>query len=194
MALDDIEREIIETAEKEAAGIVTESKQKAEAALKQNQAELNSREESALLQSQEEARIIREQGRLSAVLEESKKILALKQAVVAGIYKEALLELKKMPDAEYGLLMGKACGDLSGFEGLLVPAAGREKITKKVLAGKRLKNIKLSEKSRELAGGFLVQGRSFDLDHSFEAVLEKLRLELEPQILGLLFGKEKDEG
>lgn len=49
--------------------------------------------------------------------------------------------------------------------------------------------LKLSNEPVEINGGFVVIGKSFDINHSYVAILNQVREANEPQIAKLLFGK-----
>lgn len=193
MALEDIQREILSSAEKQAAQVIEAARLEASQILKKSEENSDQLQKQSLDQAHNLAEEMKEHQKLNSELEERKKMLALKQNLVEKIFQEALEKLKKLSDTDYGLLLENGLADLDGLQGILIPARGRETVTRHILGKTHLGHLKLAPESVEMAGGFLIKSRVFDLDFSFEAVLKNLKTSLEKEILTLLFKEAENE-
>lgn len=51
-------------------------------------------------------------------------------------------------------------------------------------------NLKLSNESVDISGGFIIEGKNFDIDYSFESCLKELEEEMEQELAVVLFEKD----
>ncbi len=140
-----------------------------------------------------------QKGRIIGVaqLETRKSLLAAKQEMISEAFDKALDELVNLDDQEYlkvvrDLLLNMA---ETGSETVIFSEQDRKRITddfwkeiNEALSKQGKKGeLKLSEETRNIKGGFILQVSGVEMNCSFEALLDMKRDELEPEIARLLF-------
>lgn len=178
--------EILEKARLQAKEIVEKAKQKAEARAKEI--------------SQKSAYDVSEKKRIinSIVeLEMRKDILAAKQQLINEVFEKVLERLNNLDNDRYEQIifeMLMASID-SGDEEIVMSEARKEKLSadfvnklNKALerAGKK-GNIKLSDETRDISGGFVLKSQGVEVNNSFEAVIRLYRDEIEPKVAEIFF-------
>lgn len=188
MALEDIEKEIIAAAEREASRIVKEAKAASEKLFQEAEARAAAFQKESLEKAEAQAVQIKERAKISAELAQKNKLLGAKQKIIQEVFQKTIEKLKNLSRADYQALLGRSLKNFDNLPGVVLPARGREKETEEVLAKLALKNLKSGEGALAGAGGFLIKSKNFDIDGSFEAALEKLKTKIEAEILKMLFG------
>jgi len=132
-----------------------------------------------------------------AALEAKKRILALKQEMMAQAFAEAGTQILNLPEEEYILLLAKLAAKAArtGAEQLLFSSKDRGIYGKRVTmaanemlerAGKPAA-LTMGEESREIQGGVIVTDGPIDVNCSIEALLYTHRRELTPAVAQILF-------
>lgn len=130
-------------------------------------------------------------------LEMRKDILLTKQQLIEEVFHKALQSLSNMDSNEYEAILFKLIVGAveTGREEILLSAKDRNKLgadfgsklnTALVQAGKN-GTIKVSEETRDIAGGFVLKSEGVEINYSFEALLRMYRDEIEPEVAAILF-------
>lgn len=181
--------------------------------IKEIQWQAREEEKKILSQAEEEARRLKEElsqraklkaSRLkdsllsSARLEFQKSILAEKQAILGEVFQEVIDRLQKLNSEEYLRVLGKLLLQTveTGEEEIIVPPRDRQQLDSVFLSriNQQLKqrgkkgNLKLSEQTRPLAGGFILRSGKVEINNSFSALVTQKREMQEREIVDVLFG------
>ena len=178
--------EIIAEAEKISEKIITDARQKASSMQEQimNQAKKSAAEQKWRIMG-------------VAQLEARKNLLTAKQEMISQVFDQILDELIELDEQAYLSLMRELLLNLveTGSEKVLCSARDKERIPRefwrdvnKELANKGKKGeLKLSEETRDIQGGFILLDEGVEMNCSFESLLEMKRDDLEPEVASLLF-------
>jgi len=113
------------------------------------------------------------------------EVLRRRRQLLDQVYDQALHELSKVSDAEYESLLTRLLNNLPA-DGIIVPARGREDITKRALAKMHGKTI-LADHSINAVGGFVWQSEKVNIDNTFEQLIRDLRSSSEIEVAKVLF-------
>jgi vacuolar-type H+-ATPase subunit E/Vma4 len=191
MSIERIKKHIVENARKEAEQIVKDAEERFRRETGDARRSLEKKYREAL--QADEIRCRDAMQRTLAVLkgELHRKLLEVKNEVVAGVLACAVNRILALPDAEYLALMEKWLANVPDrLEGLMSVNA---KDSKRV-AGDFLDGINKGRKARILLnstevgiqGGFIVKTDLYEIDYSLDSLVKNLRTELIPGICGIL--------
>ncbi len=135
---------------------------------------------------------------------EKQKSLSLKKDLINDVFKEAKQKLIKMDDAKLTSFVIKLLKNetLKGDEYLQVSKNDYSRYFKLFSSGKveasygildKLglpKAIKLSQTPASIDGGFIIVGKEYDVNYSYDTILEAIKEDDETQIANMLFGGE----
>lgn len=122
-----------------------------------------------------------------AKMEAKNKLLKEKREVIDEIFKAALDALASSSDYEKLLTKLLKHSDIDGDHVKVVPAKGKEDATKAAISASG-KTFKMSEKSADIKGGFILESEKIEIDNSFESILNKqLRDDLELEVAQNIF-------
>jgi len=190
MPINDIEKRIITEAEAEAEKIKEEASDKASIILSDAEEEASKLREEILEQAknkaEEEKRKIISPSRIKA----KNDLLEKKQELIKQVFDEALKEMSNWKDKDYKKTIKTLLRDIPK-EGNILPAQDKEKIISKALSEAKIKKIKVLKGTSKIKGGFIFEGKKINIDCSFETYIAHLREKIEPEIIEILFGKEK---
>lgn len=133
----------------------------------------------------------------AAETDSRKRMLQLKQEMVALAFEKAGDKLRSLPDSEYeAFLVSLAVAAAeSGSESIILCAADREKYgaavaekanTELLRAGKNAA-LTLAEETREIGGGLILSGGKIETNCSIKTLIELRRNELSGEVGKLLF-------
>lgn len=178
--------EIVEKARLQAKEIVEKANQKAAVRVKEI--------------SQKSAYDINEKKRIinsMVELEMRKDILGAKQQSIEEVFAKALdrmndLDAAKYEQVAFDMLMSSV---ETGDEVVIMSESGKkklsadfiDKVNKALEAAGKLGNIKLSDETRNISGGFILVGQGVEVNNSFEAVVRLYRDEIEPKVAEIFF-------
>jgi len=130
-------------------------------------------------------------------LEMRKDILTAKQQAIEEVFAKALDRLNNLDNAKYeqvifDMLMASV---ESGDEVVVMSENGRkklsadfiDKVNKALEALGKLGNLKISDETRNISGGFILVGQGVEVNNSFEAVIRLYRDEIEPKVAEIFF-------
>lgn len=190
-------RRVMEDAETGAEKIKKEASDKARALENDARQKAEKKRDHILEQARKAA--VEQKGRIIGVaqLDTRKKLLAAKQEMIGVAFEKALEEMASLNDSDYfdiiqQLLIataetGKEAVIMSESDKKRVPADFLTKVNKQISGNGRVGNLNLSEESRDIKGGFILQRGGLEMNCSFESLLEMKREELEHDVAELLF-------
>lgn len=139
-----------------------------------------------------------------AALEQNKKqvILANQKRIIKETFNKVLEQLCKMNDNELESFV-KSYLEKSGLKEDIVIKVSKKEYDKYIklfssnnsnvldkLSKEYGYNVNLSNESANISGGFIIEGSYFDIDNSYEVILEDLSNSLETKVAEMLFGNE----
>ncbi len=128
--------------------------------------------------------------------------LTAKKAFIEKVIQGAHEQMKKMSDNDLKALVIKTIkgdaiegnetvqvskSDYSKYQKLFATQGDKLDVLNKEL-GKGY-DLKLSKEPADIDGGFILVGKTYDIDHSYVAMLEDLKEENEAELAKILFGK-----
>lgn len=179
-------RKNVEQAEREAADMIKDAQKEAE------------QKKSAIL---EKARLEAEdrKKRLIAVaeLEARKQKLQAKQDVVEEAFAKTLEKLNNLPAAQYqNILIDLIVSSVrTGNEQIIVSEKDRRRLTSDFIKSINTQllnkginaDVKLSEETRPIQGGFILKQGDVEINNSFETIIRMQRDQLEAEVVRVLF-------
>lgn len=124
--------------------------------------------------------------RVLAQMEGRNKLLAKKREIIEEVFQETLRKLSSLSAKDYEQLLAQMMKGIQLEEGTVYPSEGKENSTKGAikLAGKSFK----VGASKKIAGGFLFESETADVDASFETLIYNvLKNDLEHKIATQIF-------
>lgn len=132
-----------------------------------------------------------------SVLESKKQILTTKQEMVAVAFQQAIDTIIDLPENDYIDLLANlaATASRTGKEHIVLSAGDRSRLGKTVCikANEALSKmgktaaLTLSEQSRNIRGGLILNDGNIEVNCSIETLVEMSRNELASQVAGILF-------
>lgn len=187
MALSDILEKIKKEAEAKVAELEKEYKAKIDDLEKANQEKQKDIDEEMHKKVEENNKKIIAKAENLAEIERKNQLLHAKRQIIEEALESAIEELSSLDNYEEVVtaMLGKA--ELKGDNVVVVPAKGKEDVTKSAIQGSG-KNYFLSEKSANIAGGFILKTDTVEIDNSFSTIVkEQLREDLEIKLHKLIF-------
>lgn len=176
----------IKRAEEEAASIIRAASKEAEARRKQiiEKAEL-------------EAVEVRKRIIAVAELEARKQKLMAKQQIVDEAFELTLKKLNNLPDIEYQSILVEMISNSveTGKEEILLSSKDKQRMSpgftdelnKKLLQRGISANLKISEETRNISGGFILKSGDIEVNNSFESIIRMNRDDIETEVIKSLF-------
>jgi V/A-type H+-transporting ATPase subunit E len=191
-------QKIIDDAEAEAAEILRQAKTEADAAAAEARAQVRKIETEAGSRAQAEAREhIRRQVSLGE-LEARKGILAEKGEIIEEVFDRALEDIKRKDrESGYGLTKGLLLKAIEhGDEEIIMSPEDRKAvggafvsgINSELRKGGKRGDVKLSDETRSMRGGFVLRRGRAEINSTYETLLAMLRDDVETEIATILFG------
>ncbi|OGO79514.1 MAG: hypothetical protein A2Y23_09575 [Clostridiales bacterium GWB2_37_7] len=192
-----IKEKILQDSEYTVNCILEEAKKQAEAILNKAQLQANAKAETiakkAMDDSFEKVRIANSM----VELEMRKSKLLTKQNIIDEVFVEVLNRLSALDGAEYEkLIFGMLLNAIeTGNEELVLSSNRKTKMSEGFIdnlnqslisAGKN-GNIKLSDQTANISGGFILINQGVEVNNSFEALIRLYRDEIEPKVAQILF-------
>jgi len=185
---------ILADAEADAANLARESAAEVEAILKQGEKDIAAVRELARSKAEKAEEEILARCRTNAELDARKYALAARRALIEEAFAAAYEKLCALSGAEREkMLYDRLLAEAEGGEEILPAAADRAVIAgllaklNAALAESSRAPLTLSEKDLAADGGFLLAGRGYDKNCSFEAMLREVRAAEESRVAAILF-------
>lgn len=135
---------------------------------------------------EEKSKSMMEKAKNLATREAENDILKAKRELIDECIEETIVQLSDSSDYEEILTTLILKSNMED-DAELIPAKGKEEQTKKALK-KSEKNYKLSDKTANIKGGFILKTKKIEIDNSFETILKKqFREDIEMNINKILF-------
>lgn len=192
-----IKEKILQDCESTVSSILEAAKKQAEAVI--NKAQLQADEKAELIgkkainDSFEKVRIANSM----AELEMRKSKLLTKQNIIDEVFGKVLDRLSSLDGAEYEnvifsmLLSAIETGDeevvLSGNRKSKMSEGFINNVNQSLISAGKTGNVRLSEKTANIAGGFILINKGVEVNNSFEALIRLYRDEIEPKVAQMLF-------
>jgi len=130
-------------------------------------------------------------------LEMRKDVLASKQQAIEEVFDKVLERMNNFEGSKYE----KVIFDMllasveSGEEEIVMSGAGKSKLSadfisklnKALAAAGKKGNVKLSDETRDISGGFILKSQGVEINNSFEAIIRLFRDEIEPKVAEIFF-------
>ncbi|MBU1178063.1 hypothetical protein KJ903_02485 [Patescibacteria group bacterium] len=187
MALEDITKTITEEAQAEAkkiksagdkqvAEIVTEGKEK----VKAEEVKINQRIE-------KEVQKVMERVKFQTNIAERNQLVAAKQKIVGEVFAKVLEQMSGLDENKYvEFVTGLVNGLPDVAEGEIVPVAGKEELTKRIIDGSQ-KSFAVSADSIPGVGGFIFRSENIEINNTFAALLDEKKGDWEIEVSKILF-------
>jgi len=195
-------------AEKIQAKILEEAKLLAEANIKRAEEEATNiisdaskdaqiKKEQILQKAELEAIEVKKRMTAVAELESRKQKLSAKQEIVDEAFELTLKKLNNLPDIEYQSILVEMISNSveTGKEEILLSSKDKQRLTpdfidelnKKLLQKGISTNLKMSDETREISGGFILKSGDIELNNSFESIIRMNRDDMETEVIKSLF-------
>lgn len=187
MALSNILEKIKKEAEAKVAELEKEHKAKIDDLEKANKEKQKDIDEEMHKKVEENTKKIIAKAENLAEIERKNELLHAKRQIIEEALENSIEELSKLENYEEVITTMLEKAELKGDNTVVVPAKGKEEATKTAIQ-KSGKNYFLSEKSANIAGGFILKTDTIEIDNSFSTIIkEQLREDLEIKLHKLLF-------
>lgn len=195
--LENILKHIDEEASKNASITLSEAQEVKSKILADAKIEGEKRCAEIAMKTKEEVKVLLSRAKSAAELEEKKLLLRSKQEAIEHILKQALEQLKQLPTEQYFEILvsmvRKYAAPLPGEIIFSIEDKKRlpnnfEELIDKVLADKEGATLKISNKNRDINGGFVLSYGEVEENCSFEALLLADRENLIDKVGFTLFG------
>lgn len=130
-------------------------------------------------------------------LEMRKDILSAKQQSIEEVFDKALERLNNLDKSKYEKVIYDMLMDSaeSGEEELVMSESRKgqlsgsfiDKVNKALEKAGKKGNIKLSDETRNISGGFILKSQGVEINNSFESVIRLYRDEIEPKVAEIFF-------
>jgi V/A-type H+-transporting ATPase subunit E len=192
-----IKEQILQDSESKVNIILEEGKKQAEAIINKAQLQANEKAESirkkAINDSLERVKIANSM----AELEMRKSKLLTKQNIINEVFSKVLDRLSSLDGEEYEkLILNMLLSAIeTGDEEVVLSSNRKSKMSEGfmknlnqslVSVGKK-GNVKLSDKTADIIGGFILMSQGVEINNSFEALIRLNRDEIEPKVAQILF-------
>jgi V/A-type H+-transporting ATPase subunit E len=192
-----IKEQILQDSESKVNIILEEAKKQAEVIMNKAQLQANEKAESirkkAINDSLEKVKIANSM----AELEMRKSKLLTKQNIINEVFSKVLDRLSSLDGEEYEKLITKMLLSAieTGDEEVVLSSNRKSKMSEGfinnvnqslVSVGKK-GNVKLSDKTADIIGGFILMSQGVEINNSFEALIRLNRDEIEPKVAQILF-------
>ncbi|MBU1118443.1 V-type ATP synthase subunit E [Patescibacteria group bacterium] len=186
MALDDIITSIDKENKKEIAKLQKEADNRAKDIQVETDAKKKELHSVILEEVTKEAETFVAQAEYALRMKQKNALLQKKQALITEAYDKALLKLKDLDDAQYGDIVSRLLKEMGTGDFEIVPAKGREDITKRAVeaAGK---GYTVSSETIEAVGGFKAVSKDVEIDNTFGSLLESMKDDLDVTVSETLF-------
>jgi len=127
------------------------------------------------------------------------ELSGVKNELINRVFDEVLKRLKQLSDDEYEQLFERWLADVGEGGGEIVV---NERDLKRLSGGmldrinsslKEEDRFTLCSEPQEMAGGFILRRKGFEIDMRLESMLQSLREEILPEVAERLFGEVNEE-
>lgn len=195
-----LEQKIIDDAKERASQIITNAREQADGVLQEAQHRLDSEKQNLLKIAQKNADEEYDRAVAMGKMEIRKDVLAQKQSILDEVLNRSFESIINLPVNEYLEFLCRLAKDLikTGDEEIILSENDKERIgkqfveilNKQALIENRRGAIKLSNESRQMAGGFILRSGNVEINYSIEDVLKAKKSEIEIEVANILFNEQ----
>ena len=185
---------IIEDAKDEKEVILSEAEKEKNKILNKKQEEAREAEKVIIEKAEIEAISRKERIISSAKLEARNEKLKAKQEVISEIFEKSIENLCNISAEEFKEFVRLAIlnGNIWGEQKIILNAAGKKIIDSKFLSEineerKSKAIVTLSEETRNIKGGFILEKDGIEINNTFEALVNSLKDDLNREVASVLF-------
>ncbi len=130
-------------------------------------------------------------------LEMRKDVLAAKQQSIDEVFDKVLEKMNSLDDANYEkMIIDMLSASVESGEEEIVMSESRKsrlsadfikKANKAVEAAGKKGNLKISDETRDISGGFILKSQGVEVNNSFESIVRLYRDEIEPKVAEIFF-------
>lgn len=187
MSLQDIINTIKKEAEVKIKEIEKEAQKKIKEIEKESSQKITEEKSRLMVKVKKEAQNRVTQAEYQALAQTKSQVLQKKQELINKVFDRALNRLGSLSDDQYLKLISGLIEKLPiADKGMIIPAQDKEVLTKKALA-KTTNKYSIGSKPLSCQGGFIFESDRFNIDNTFETLLEQLRAEIETEVSKILF-------
>ncbi|MDF2677010.1 MAG: hypothetical protein K0Q97_1324 [Bacillota bacterium] len=177
----DVAFAILQKADSQSLEIINEAKNKANDLINEE-----------ALKSQNDAEVLKQRKVSAAQLQAKKMVLSAKQESINKSFDEALKKLSDIPEEVYINFILSEIDKSSFVEGeLVLNEKDKKNIGEKlvILANEKLNTnkIKLSDKTIQASGGFVLKNGNIEINSTFETILSSIKDELTFEVANVIF-------
>lgn len=195
--IEQIAEKIIKDSEETAKAILAKASEEAEQMALKVEKEIESTVQALNLKAEKEVKDLIRISESNTQLEMRNNLLSCKQTMIDQVFDGALEQLKQMDPVTYRALLEDLLLKVveTGTEevlfckrdSLIDPNEMMDGINLKLKHLGKVGQLKISEEHLDFAGGFMIKTPEYEIDNSFESILEMIRDELETSIAQVLF-------
>lgn len=195
-----LEQKIIDDAKERASQIITNAREQADGVLQEAQHRIESEKQNLLKIAQKNADEEYDRAVAMGKMEIRKNVLAQKQSILDEVLNRSFEKIINLPVNEYLDFLCRLAKDLikTGDEEIILSENDKERIgkqfveilNKQALIENRRGAIKLSDESRQMAGGFILRSGNVEINYSIEDVLKAKKSEIEIEVANILFNEQ----
>lgn len=192
-----IKEKILQDSEAKAASIISDAEKQAKQVIEEANAKAAKKAEEIHKKASMDAADRLRINNSMLELEMRKEILSTKQQLIDEVFQKALESLSRMIDSEYEAMLQKLIIDAveTGEEEILLSKQDKarlsadfaNKVNQTLTQIGKKGNLKFSDETRAIMGGFVLKAEGVESNYSFEALLRTYRDEIEPEVAAILF-------
>lgn len=192
-----IKEKILQDSEAKANSIIEDAKKQAQEIIDKANAKAAAKAEEIQKKAAAEAAEKLKISNSMLELEMRKELLNTKQQIIEETFQKALDALVNMEKGEYEATLTRLVLNAveTGEEEILFSKQDKArladdfigKLNKELVQAGKKGNLKLSDETRDIKGGFVLKAEGVELNYSFEALLRMYRDEIEPEVAAILF-------
>ncbi len=186
MSLNNIIKTLETETQKEIEAIEQSTQESLAKLAKEYEQKLTNSKDEILTQANSEAQRTADLHLFAEQTELKKQVLQKKRSLIDNIYQQAIGKLSKLPDSEYQKMIVTLLKQLPVQSGSIIPAQGREKVTREAVK-KSKGQFQVSSETVDSAGGFIWYSEKMNIDNTFEQLVRNAREETEIEIAQELF-------
>jgi V/A-type H+-transporting ATPase subunit E len=192
-----IKEKIIEDAKTKAQSIEEQAKQEARILMEQAFAESEQKRAELLEKAKADGETLHKRLVAVAELDGRKELLKTKQELIEEAFQRALEKICLMTDQDYQALLERMIAEAAGNEDGEIMLSEKDakrmndrfvgNINRRIADSGKNGTVKLSDRFIETSGGFILKYGEVEINSTFEILFDMLRMELEPDIVRILF-------
>ncbi len=182
MAMENIERRILESAQAEAEHLLAEARRQADEQLAQARTEQAERASQAIADAEDQAQRRLEQQATAKRNENRLALLAERSALLNEAFEAAVERFIGDRSGAYHQWLVAQVQAAAKVQGSILAAEADRDAIRKLLKDSQAKGLSVADETAPLRGGFEVKGEKIDLNLSLDVQLAEIRAKLLPEL------------